>query len=245
MRRCSAFLMMVTVLVVVGAGGCMQKMVEPENLGTLAAHKAELEVSRKVDTEYLVYLPEDYTHAKSWPLMLFLHGAGERGDDINRVKIHGPMKLVEQGKQFPFIIVAPQCPKDQWWDLDALGSLLDRIESEYSVDADRIYVTGLSMGGYGTWKLALQYPDRFAAIVPICGGGTRGVANRIKHLPIWVFHGDADEVVSIDESRKMVDALKAVGGNVTFTVYPGVGHDSWTQTYDNPELYEWLLSHRR
>lgn len=197
--------------------------------------------------DYLIYLPKDYVQdkEKKWPLILFLHGAGERGTDVNRVKIHGPAKLIDKGKDFPFIIVAPQCPPNTWWDTPSLIALLDDIQKQHRVDADRVYLTGLSMGGFGTWELAMRYPERFAAIAPICGGGNPLRINTLRDMPIWVFHGDADPVVALQKSQEMVDALKRIGSDVKFTVYPGVGHDSWTATYENPKLFEWFLSHKR
>jgi predicted peptidase len=116
---------------------------------------------------------------------------------------------------------------------------------KYKVDKQRVYLTGVSLGGYGTWSMARRFPDYFAAIVPICGGGSRSRLERLKNMPIWVFHGAKDETVSIKESERMVDALKALDGNVRFTVYPETGHDAWTETYNNPKLYEWLLEQKR
>jgi predicted peptidase len=200
-----------------------------------------------VRLNYLLFLPEGYSNDsdKKWPLMLFLHGAGERGGDVNKVKIHGPPKIVEKKKDFPFIVVSPQCPADSWWRPFELIALLDEIQAKYKVDADRVYLTGLSMGGFGTWDLATQYPQRFAAIAPICGGGNPILARRIKDIPAWVFHGDADRVVPVARSEEMVEALKKVGADVKFTHYEGVDHDSWTRTYANEELYQWMLSHKR
>ena len=195
--------------------------------------------------KYLIYLPKDYDKKESWPLMLFLHGAGERGDNLEAVKVHGPPKLIEAGKEFPFIVISPQCPKDKWWDPDELKALLDEIVKKYKVDKDRIYVTGLSMGGYGTWALAAEQPMRFAAIVPICGGGDPEKAKLIADVPIWVFHGKKDSVVPFSNSEKMVEALKKRGGDPKFTAYPDADHDSWTESYNNPELYEWLLKQKR
>ena len=159
---------------------------------------------------------------------------------------HGLPRVIERGNRLPFIVASPQCPTGEWWDADALGALVDEVEERHAVDPDRIYVTGLSMGGYGTWRLAQAQPERFAAIAPVCGGGNPTRASAIKHLPIWVFHGAKDEVVRPRESEQMVEALRAAGATeVRFTVYPEAGHDSWTVTYDNPELYEWFLAHRR
>ncbi|MCX6150709.1 MAG: prolyl oligopeptidase family serine peptidase [Ignavibacteriales bacterium] len=199
------------------------------------------EYRKTVTTGYLLYLPEDYGKEKTkYPLVLFLHGSGERGTDINLVKKHGPPMLVDQGKNFPFIIVSPQCPDDERWSTDVLDALLNNIEANYEVDLSRVYVTGLSMGGYGTWDLAITYPDRFAAIIPICGGGNADAVCKLKNIPAWVFHGQKDNVVPVKEAETMVNALKACGGNVKFTVYPEAGHNSWTETYNNPELYEWM-----
>ena len=203
-------------------------------------------VTKTVGCRYLLHLPEDYARTrKRWPLMLFLHGAGERGDDLALVKKHGPPKFLDDRPDFPCIVVSPQCPAEEWWDTTVLVALLDRVSKLYRVDPQRIYVTGLSMGGYGTWALALAQPQRFAAIVPVCGGGNRLLAKRIAHLPVWVFHGAEDEIVPLEQSERMVDALRAAGAEPQFTVYEDVGHDSWTETYANPELYEWLLAQRR
>ena len=201
-------------------------------------------VTRTVSGQYLIYLPEGYGAGdREWPLVLFLHGVGERGSDLELVKKHGPPKLIAEGKSFPFIMVAPQCPTGQWWSEDVLAAMLDRVEDQYRVDRSRVYVTGLSMGGFGTWRLATFNPDRFAALLPICGGGEEAAVCAIKHIPAWVFHGAKDPVVALRESEKMVEAMKQAGGNVRFTVYPEAGHDSWTETYNNPEVYTWLLSH--
>jgi predicted peptidase len=192
-----------------------------------------------------LFLPAGYAESdKKWPLMLFLHGAGETGDELAKVKIHGPPKIVESKPDFPFILVSPQSPS-RGWNADALKALLDTVMSENRVDADRVYVTGLSMGGYGAWALAAAHPEMFAAIAPICGGGNPKDADRLKPLPIWVFHGAKDRTVPLERSEEMVAALKAAGNDAKFTVYPEAGHDSWTETYDNPELYTWLLSHKR
>jgi predicted peptidase len=206
-------------------------------------------LSKKVDLtlDYLLYLPPGYESQKTWPLILFLHGAGERGDDIEKVKENGLPELIEQGKKFPFVIVSPQCPSGEaWvWKLKSLSALIDESAAQYKVDQDRIYVTGLSMGGFGTWALAAYAPERFAAIIPICGGGELTSVPRLKRLPVWAFHGAKDDIVPIERTREMVDALKKVQANVKFTVYPELGHDSWTATYANPEVYKWLLEQKR
>ena len=206
---------------------------------------AQLNTQVKVQMGYLLYLPKDYDKQASWPLMLFLHGAGERGSDLEVVKKHGPPKLIDAGKDFPFIVVSPQCPKDMWWEPIELVALIDDISSKYKVDPDRIYVTGLSMGGFGSWRLAAYAPERLAAIAPICGGGETYWTKQFVHLPVWAFHGAKDTGVPLERSQAMVDALKKNGGDPKLTVYPEAGHDSWTATYDNPEFYEWLLKQKR
>ena len=200
-----------------------------------------------VRLRYLLALPEGYEAGDaSWPLVLFLHGSGERGDSLGLVSVHGPPRLVREGASFPFILVSPQQPLGSgWWKPRELAALLDEIESSYRVDPDRIYVTGLSMGGFGTWELLQAYPDRFAAAAPVCGGGTPGLICAAREVPVWAFHGARDAVVPEYRSREMVDRLEACDGDVRYTVYPDAGHDAWTETYADPELYEWLLSHRR
>jgi predicted peptidase len=204
-------------------------------------------ITKNLNCEYLLFLPDGYNKNKqSWPLILFLHGAGERGSDLEKVKKHGPPKIVDKQKDFPFIVVSPQCPEGDWWTdkVEVLINLLDDIMARYNVDTERIYLTGLSMGGYGSWALAAEYPKRFAAVAPICGGGNRIMAFRLKDVPVWAFHGAKDSVIPLKQSEEMVKAIKARGGDAKLTVYPDAGHDSWTETYNNDELYEWFLKHR-
>ena len=200
---------------------------------------------RDARISYLLFLPREYASRSSWPLLLFLHGSGERGDDIEAVKRNGPPKIVESRPDFPFILLSPQCPRNEEWDVPALLALLDDTARRLRVDTERVYATGLSMGGYGTWAIAIAAPDRFAAIAPVSGGGDSDSACVLKNVPAWVFHGAEDPVVPLKEDAEMVEALRACGGDVRFTVYPGVGHDAWTPAYDDPALYEWLLAHRR
>jgi predicted peptidase len=209
------------------------------------AQEFETTIKQKITMKYLLYLPPDYGQKEACPLLVFLHGAGERGDDLDQVKVHGPPKLIEQGKDFPFIVVSPQCPSRQWWQPDAIAHLIDEICEKHKVDRQRIYLTGLSMGGYGTWATVAAHPRLLAAIVPICGGGDPGLVERHKHVPTWVFHGAKDEVVPLKNSQEMVDALQAAGAEVKFTIDPEAGHDSWTKAYENPALYDWLLQHKR
>jgi predicted peptidase len=202
------------------------------------------------EVRYLLYVPPGYAKArKPWPLVLFLHGLGESGQDLEKVKVHGPPKLVAAGNDFPFLCASPQCPKGKWWNspdrLAGLVALLDHLQKTLRVDPDRVYVTGLSMGGFGTWALATKEPKRFAAIAPICGGGDPEKAGRIAHLPAWVFHGGKDNVVPPHRSEAMVEAMKKAGGDPKLTIYPDAGHDSWTRTYDNPDFWKWLLGQKR
>jgi predicted peptidase len=210
-------------------------------------HPGHFEKQITIELNYLLYLPDDYAKDpdKKWPLIFFLHGSGERGTNLNMVKRYGPPKIVEAHKDFPFVVVSPQCPPDTGWHTLELNGLLDQILADYHVDPDRVYLTGLSMGGFETWDWAVQNADRFAAIAPMCGGSNVSMAHRLTNLPIWVFHGDADPVVPVARSDEMVAALKALGADVTYTRYPGVGHDCWTRSYDNPDLYTWFLSHHR
>ncbi len=207
----------------------------------------EATVTRDLACSYLLYLPADYGRdaQQRWPLILFLHGAGERGNNLDLVKKHGLPKILQNRTDFPFIVVSPQCPRGQWWNNQVLIGLLDEIMARYAVDPRRVYLTGLSMGGFGTWSLAIEYPDRFAAIAPICGGGIPYQLDRIRHVPVWAFHGARDNIVPLFESKRMVETLERMGGQAMLTVYPQAEHDSWTATYNNPKLYEWFLEHRR
>ena len=218
--------------------------------------KFSKDITRTVALDYLLFLPKDHAAEpeKRWPLILFLHGAGERGSDVWRVAVHGPPKIVRDKPDFPFIVVSPQCPAGRRWADDEVLALLDDVLERYPVDRQRVYLTGLSMGGYGTWSLGMSHPARFAAIVPICGGGDPLKAllpdpqnvQALRSLPVWAFRGAKDPTVKLAESERMVDALRKFGcKEVELTVYPEAQHDSWTETYANPKLYDWLLSHRR
>ena len=208
----------------------------------------EKQIMITVGCKYLLFLPEGYSHSgDAWPMILFLHGAGERGDDLEKVKVHGPPKIVQDKKDFGFIVVSPQCASRSWWpkEVEMLKSLVDDIAAKYNVDEERIYLTGLSMGGYGTWSLACEYPERFAAIAPICGGGEPFLGSKLRNVPVWAFHGAKDNLVPLEKSEQMVEAIKKAGGQAKLTVYPDAGHDSWTETYENEELYKWFLKHKR
>lgn len=219
---------------------------------------------------YQVYVPADWTKSKKWPVILFLHGAGERGEDgIIQTEVGIGTAIRRYADRFPSIVVFPQCRKNFWWTHPEMQAqavkALDQTIKEFNGDTQRVYLTGISMGGYGTWSLAAKYPEKFAALAPICGGirlpeRARSIAGnppedpsadpysataqKIAKLPIWVFHGAADKVVPVSESRKMVEALKMAGGNVKYSEYEGVGHNSWDKAYAEPEFMPWLLSQR-
>jgi predicted peptidase len=205
------------------------------------------------DSKYVVFVPHDYKGDKDYPLILFLHGAGERGDDGEtpvKQGIGNAIKFKGGDKKFPFFVIFPQSRKGGSWkagsaDADRALGMLEEIQKQYKIDSNRIYLTGLSMGGYGTWSLAAAFPERWAAIAPICGGGDTSTAEKIKDIPCWCFHGDGDKAVPVQKSRDMIDALKKAGGSPRYSEMPFVGHNSWDPAYVTPELYPWLLSHKR
>lgn len=214
---------------------------------------------------YRLLTPHAYDPQLKYPLVLFLHGAGERGDDNVRQLVHGMNEFAsdENRAKYPCFVMAPQCPREQKWvevDWSARGhampaeaaeplrlalAAIAALETEFSIDPARIYVTGLSMGGYGTWDAVARYPGRFAAAAPICGGGDPAQAPKFAALPLWAFHGGKDGVVKPERSREMIAALQAAGGSPKYTEYPDAGHDSWTATYRNPEFLAWLFAQRR
>lgn len=213
------------------------------NQTVIAFHK---EVQRRFKGNYLLHLPPGYEESQqTWPTIFFLHGAGERGHDPELVRRHGVPKIIEEQPGFPFIVVSPQCPANRWWSLEWLDALFDEVLVQYRIDLKRIYLTGLSMGGFATWAWAIEQPERFAALAPVCGGGNPLEAPKIKDIPVWAFHGARDDVVPLRKSKEMIAALKACGVAAKLTVYPNAGHDSWTAAYANPKLYEWFLKHKR
>jgi predicted peptidase len=201
--------------------------------------------AKKPAYNYLLFAPANYDKQEKWPLIVFLHGSGEKGDDLNLVKKHGPPKIVDAKPDFEFLVLSPQAPAGERWDADKVVELVDQVSKSVHVDPDRIYLTGLSMGGVGTWSTVAKHPDRFAAIVPICGIGEPETAEKFKHVPCWVFHGAKDTGVPLARSEEMVAALTKAGAEPKFTVYPEAGHDSWTEAYNTPELYQWLLQQKR
>ncbi len=204
----------------------------------------EVQTVNKEDLKYYLYYPQGYDSEidKDFGLLLFLHGGGGSGGNLEEIKENGPPKLLVEGKQFPFLVLAPQNPhKKKWWNTEAVMTLLDTVIQSNRVDKKRIYLTGLSRGGSAAWELSTQYPHRFAAMAVVCGMAPLPYAHWIdKKMPIWVFHGDKDEVISVEESDKMVAKLKQMNYNVKYTRYEGVGHNSWSRAYTNDSLYTWF-----
>jgi predicted peptidase len=237
------------------AGGDFRMLLEKREFSDSASHKLR----------YRLLKPENYDAGKKYPLVVFLHGAGERGEDNDAQLVHGVKEFTtpENRKKYPSFLIAPQCPRGKSWaaigrtdkslerqdqPADSLRLTLDLVQAlqkEFSIDAKRIYITGLSMGGYGTWDALSRKPDLFAAAVPICGGGDPKVAGRFKHVPIWVFHGKQDRAVRASRSQEMIEALKKAGGSPRYTEYPDVGHNSWDRAYKDPEMIAWLFSHQQ
>jgi len=209
-----------------------------------------IDETKTENIQYWLFLPTDES-AKTedgFPLLLFLHGAGERGTNAEAVKTHGPPKFCadpELAKTWRFITVSPQCPGVRFWSPAQMRRLIENVCKEYPVDKSRVYVTGLSMGGFGTWGLIAEASDMIAAAAPLCGGYDVSFAPKMAKTPIWAFHGDADGAVKYEYTKNLVAAIRAEGNeDVKFTTYPGVGHDCWTRTYANPQLYDWFLSHQ-
>jgi len=212
---------------------------------------------------YRLLKPGDLdTAEKKRPLLLFLHGAGERGSDNQAQLKWGAEMMRTAAKQHGCFVLVPQCPRERKWaevDWSKLThempqapsepmrltlEVIDELKEKYPIDPDRLYVMGLSMGGYGTWDAIQRWPEMFAAAVPICGGGDETSADRIK-CPVWAFHGEADTAVPVTRSRKMIEAIKAAGGKPKYTEYPGVGHNSWSAAFADPELLKWLFAQKR
>ena len=197
----------------------------------------------KSEFRYLLYLPKDYKDdiSKKWPLLIYLHGKSARGDNLEKLKRYGPPELIKRGKEFPFIVASPQCPVGQSWNNDKWFLPFYRsLAGQYRIDPNRIYLIGMSLGAYGVWYTAIKYPEFFAAIMPLCGGGDANKVCKIKHIPVWIFHGKEDKIVSPEKSKIMADALEKCGGDVRFTLLEGKGHDLHRVFHDN-KIYMWLL----
>lgn len=244
-------------------------------MATVSAHAtfaqgSEFEAQKYVNAEgdtlpYRLLLPPEFEERKVYPVVLFLHGAGERGDDNEAQLTWGVTHFAEKKfrQDHPAIVIAPQAPEDEYWanlnwreegvrlteeprkPLAMAYELLNELIEEYPADTGRVYITGLSMGGFGTWDLIARYPDMFAAAMPVCGGGDPEQADKLTELPIWNFHGAEDDIVPPEMSRKMIRAIREAGGLPGYTEYPGVGHDSWIPAYSDRQALEWLFSHSR
>lgn len=199
------------------------------------------------ELRYTIRYPETYREGQKYPVILFLHGAGTRSSDLAVLNNNPYFTITGKHADFPFITVAPQCPAEHtWFDLfEQLKALAEKTAAEPFADRDRLYLVGASMGGYATWQLAMSLPHLFAAIVPICGGGMYWNAARLKSVPVWAFHGAKDETVLPEESEKMVEAVNRRGGTAKLTVYPENAHDAWSDTYENPAVFAWLLEHTK
>lgn len=195
---------------------------------------------------FWVWLPRDYAQRSArWPLVIFLHGSGERGTNLEKVKVHGPPKQVAQGAAYPAILVSPQLEEGARWDPERLHRLLAALQARLHIDAQRCLGTGLSMGGFGVWHWATAYPRDLAAIAPVCGFGDPARVAAMRNVPVRAYHGEQDAVVPLAPHVACVEALRAAGGTASLTVYPGVGHDAWTPAYNDPELLPWLLAQRQ
>lgn len=212
-------------------------------------HTFDEKVEMPVKLDYVLYTPDAYKDSKKdFPLIVFLHGAGERGTDLSKVSVHGPLQYIKEGNKIDAVILAPQCPEGVYWQPHEVAALVKKVINENRIDENRVYLTGLSMGGYGVWATGGEYPELFAAMAPVCGAIYRPIYRNISHIqemPIWVFHGALDDVVSPANSNEMVKTLKVAGSDVKYTVYPFANHNSWTETYNNPELYEWMLAQKK
>jgi len=240
----------------------------------LETYERKLFISNGDSLPYRILYPENFDPAKKYPLVMILHGAGERGNNNKSQLVYGAKLFLEpeNRQKFPAIVVFPQCPKDSYWSnvnivsdekgkrtfhylqkagtptkaMHALLGLLKEFEKSGVIDKKRMYIGGLSMGGMGTFELLRREPRKFAAAFPICGGGHPDGAKRYaKRVPMWVFHGEVDGVVPVEKSKVMVDAVQKAGGNVKFTVYPGVNHNSWDYAFKEPDLLPWLFSHKK
>ncbi len=209
--------------------------------------RIDKQILKTIRMNYLLYVPLTYDEndSKKWPLILYLHGAGGSGTQPDAIRREGLPARVESERNFPFIVVAPQCPLGAFWNTreDEVLAILDDLEEQWHIDSDRVYLTGFSMGAYGVWQLAEHHPERFAAIAPVSGGGDPTHARTLQDMPTWIFHGIDDQVIRCSESEKMAEAMRNVGAEVELTLYPGMGHDCWKKVYVNEGLYRWFLEH--
>ena len=217
---------------------------------SLGCTYAQPEDKAKVKYNYLLYLPKNYaTSNKAYPVVIYLHGSSQKGNDLSKLKTYGLPQLVDKGRDFDFIIASPQCPGNKYWSTDNwFDSLYIDLKSKYKIDVDRVYLTGVSMGGYGTYIVGMDHVDKLAALVPLCGGINDSDTTRVctlKDTPIWAFHGTADDIINIKETERVVEGLKECGGNIKFTRLENEGHGIQYLYDTNQEIYTWLLQQRR
>jgi predicted peptidase len=196
---------------------------------------------------YLAYLPSDYEKSakKDWPLIIYLHGSSCKGNNLERLKKYGPPFYLDRGMQVDAIVISPQCPSNRNWTTgNWFESFYKELLDKYNIDPSRVYLTGMSLGGFGTWDLASRYPEYFAAIMPLCGGGRPDMAETMKDVPTWVFHGDKDRLVNVNRSKQMVNAMQELGSRPKFSVLKGQGHDIH-KVYSDQGIYDWLLSQHK
>ena len=229
------------------AAGCASVALRPAALEGQHETSFQATVTKRVGAKYLVFLPRGFGKdtKRLWPTILFLHGSGERGDDLAKVKVNGPPKFLDRRPDFPFIVLSPQAPDDGDWNPDVLNALLDDALTRYPVDPDRIYLTGISMGGIGAYALATEHPERFAAVAPVSGFGDSDRACRLKNLPLRAYHGGKDATVLPADDQAEVEAINACGGRAKMNLYPEAGHDVWNLVYADQDLYNWFLRQTR
>jgi len=244
--------------IVAAAFVCQFTLVETFGAGSPQLERRGVALTRVVTAArlpYLVIIPANFQdRTVRWPLIVFLHGGDQSGTDLNLVKANGPPKYALSNPDFPFVVVAPQLPIGKLWEPAAVIGVIKQVIPRFRIDAGQVYLTGLSTGGYGTWKTALQYPERFAAVAPVAGGGSTEILKHadgvqlqaLRSLPVWAFHGGSDGLIAPNESQRMVSEFQSIGNPaVRITVFPGAPHDIWSQVYDDPAFYDWLLQHRR
>ncbi|GGI46948.1 hypothetical protein GCM10008018_19710 [Paenibacillus marchantiophytorum] len=216
---------------------------------TIKRSKLSVEITKKVEIDYLICLPDGYLEeTREWGLIVFLHGMDMRGDNVTQLSNYGLLEAVNEGElSLPFVIAVPQCPFESYWNMerDAVTALIDELSANHNVDRKRIYLIGYSLGGYGVWDLAIHNPEMFAAIVPLSSGGQVSKAEKLKDISIWAFHGAKDDIVPLEQMTEMVSAIEQHQGNVRLTIYPDLGHDIMQETLSNQELYLWLLEQTR
>lgn len=236
-----------TLFALLGLAAAVPAIAKPRPAKAVLGANTKMTSSLTSKLHYLAFLPKTYSaKGEGAPLIVFLHGSGERGTDLEKVKAWGPPAIAEKNPDFPFMVVSPQCPDGEQWHALSLRAMLDEVLAKYNVDKRRVYLTGLSMGGYGAWDLASRYPQYFAAVAPICGGGITRMVGGMRSVPTWVFHGKKDEAVPEEESARMVDALKAAGGNVKYTMLPEAGHiEAWVHAYGEAGLFEWFMQQKK